>query len=144
MSKSTVRTAVRGLFSRLGYTIYRTPIEGWSPPDMDAQTIALFRSVRPFTMTNIEPVCALRESVKYIIRHNIPGSIVECGVWKGGSMMAVAKTLMELKTERDLYLFDTFERMPPPTAVDVNLHGVHADVLLKIDPLAPACSGPGI
>jgi O-methyltransferase len=105
---------------------------------MDAQTIALFRSVRSFTMTSIERVYALRESVKYIIHHNIPGSIVECGVWKGGSMMAVAKTLMELGTKRDLYLFDTFQGMPPPTAVDVDLYGVHANVLLNTDPKAPA------
>ena len=134
MSTNIVYTAVRGLFSQLGYTIHRTPL--W--PDMDAQTIALFRSVRSFTMTSIERVYALRESVKYIIHHNIPGSIVECGVWKGGSMMAVAKTLLELKTARDLYLFDTFQGMPPPTAVDVDLYGIHADVLLKTDPLAPA------
>jgi O-methyltransferase len=53
-------------------------------------------------------------------------------------MMAVAKTLMELKTERDLYLFDTFQGMPPPTAADVDLHGVHADVLLKTNPMTPA------
>jgi O-methyltransferase len=134
MSTNIVSTAVRGLFSQLGYTIHRTP--SW--PDMDAQTIALFRSVRSFTMTSIERVYALRESVKYIIRHNVPGSIVECGVWKGGSMMAVAKTLLELETERDLYLFDTFEGMPPPTAVDVDLYGVQADVLLKTNPMTPA------
>ena len=134
MSTNIVSTAVRGLFSQLGYTIHRTP--SW--PDMDAQTIALFRSVRSFTMTSIERVYALRESVKYIIRHNVPGSIVECGVWKGGSMMAVAKTLLELETERDLYLFDTFEGMPPPTAVDVDLYGVQADVLLKTNPITPA------
>jgi O-methyltransferase len=134
MSTNIVSTAVRGLFSQLGYTIHRIP--SW--PDMDAQTIALFRSVRSFTMTSIERVYALRESVKYIIRHNVPGSIVECGVWKGGSMMAVAKTLLELETERDLYLFDTFEGMPPPTAVDVDLYGVQADVLLKTNPMTPA------
>lgn len=134
MSTNIVSTAVRGLFSQLGYTIHRTP--SW--PDMDAQTIALFRSVRSFTMTSIERVYALRESVKYIIRHNVPGSIVECGVWKGGSMMTVAKTLLELETERDLYLFDTFEGMPPPTAVDVDLYGVQADVLLKTNPITPA------
>jgi O-methyltransferase len=134
MSTNIVSTAVRGLFSQLGYTIHRTP--SW--PDMDAQTIALFRSVRSFTMTSIERVYALRESVKYIIRHNVPGSIVECGVWKGGSMMAAAKTLLELETERDLYLFDTFEGMPPPTAVDVDLYGVQADVLLKTNPMTPA------
>jgi O-methyltransferase len=35
-------------------------------------------------------------------------------------------------------MFDTFEGMPPPTAVDVDLYGVKADVLLKTNPMAPA------
>jgi O-methyltransferase len=134
MSKSTIRAVVRGLFSQFGYTIYRTPTaESW-PPDMDTQAVALFRRVRPFTMTTIERVYALRESVKYIIRQNIPGSIVECGVWKGGSMMAVAKTLSEINSKRDLYLFDTFEGMTTPTTVDVDFRGVRADDLLMTNP----------
>ena len=52
---------------------------------------------------------------------------MECGVYKGGSMMAVALTLIELGvTDRDLYLYDTFEGMPEPTAEDVDLHGTPA------------------
>jgi len=138
MLATFVRSAVRNLFAKLGYTVYRIQPEDALPPDIDAETAALFRTLRPFTMTSVERFCALRESVKYVIRQNIPGSIVECGVWKGGSMMAVAKTLMELATERDLYLFDTFQGMPPPTAVDVDIRGVHADVLLESVPLARA------
>jgi hypothetical protein len=50
----------------------------------------------------------------------VPGAIVECGVWKGGSMMAAALTLLRLGvSDRDLYLFDTFQGMPPPTQEDV-------------------------
>jgi O-methyltransferase len=41
-------------------------------------------------------------------------------VWKGGSMMAAALTLLRLDAaDRDLYLFDTFQGMPPPTGEDV-------------------------
>ena len=50
----------------------------------------------------------------------MPGAVVECGVWKGGSMMAAALTLLRLgDTERDLYLYDTFEGMRRPTDEDV-------------------------
>jgi hypothetical protein len=49
----------------------------------------------------------------------IEGDIVECGVWRGGSMMLAALKLIELKnTERNLYLFDTFEGMTIPTDID--------------------------
>jgi hypothetical protein len=64
-------------------------------------------------------------------RRRIPGAIVECGVWRGGSMMAVASTLRSLgSTERDLYLFDTFEGMSPPSAADVDLGGQSAATAL--------------
>jgi hypothetical protein len=46
--------------------------------------------------------------------------------------MAMAKTLIELgKADRMLYLFDTFEGMPPPTADDRNYKGEAAEELLK-------------
>ena len=62
---------------------------------------------------------ALIEAVRYVARNQISGDIVECGVWKGGSMMLAAKTLMELdNTDYDLYLFDTFEGTTTPTEID--------------------------
>jgi hypothetical protein len=60
MSTAIVRATVRGLLSQFGYAIHRTSLLDRAPPDVDAQTVALFRSVRPFTMTSIERVYALR------------------------------------------------------------------------------------
>ena len=58
------------------------------------------------------------------VKHGVPGDIVECGVWRGGSMMAVALTLLQRGIkDRDLWLYDTYEGMPPPEAVDVDLYG---------------------
>jgi O-methyltransferase len=75
--------------------------------------------VRERTMTGPEKLASLVEATRYIVRHQIPGAVVECGVWRGGSMQAVAFTLLSLgDVERDLHLFDTFEGMPPPTADD--------------------------
>jgi O-methyltransferase len=64
--------------------------------------------------------------------HKLPGDIVECGVWKGGSLMAVAKALIALgQTNRTRYLFDTFEGMPLPSSVDRTNRGEAASDLLK-------------
>ena len=55
------------------------------------------------------------------MKSNIPGDIVECGVWKGGSVVIIACTLLNMgSTNRDLYLFDTFEEMTNPTDEDVS------------------------
>lgn len=101
------------------------------PPDFDEWTIELFNRVRPFTMTSCERVFALCTAVEYLVSSRIEGSIVECGVWKGGSMMAAASTLLRLGvSDRDLYLFDTFEGMPTPGHEDVNFRGVSASDLM--------------
>jgi O-methyltransferase len=87
--------------------------------------------VSPFTMTSPERVFALRQSVHHIIRNKIPGDIVECGVWKGGSMMVIARTLLELGvTDRNLRLFDTFQGMSEPTTFDSSRDGEAASDLL--------------
>jgi len=75
-------------------------------------------------MTSPERGYALYNAVKYIVEANIPGNFVESGVWKGGSAMIMALTLVELKcTSRQIWLFDTFEGMPAPQDTDIDLSG---------------------
>jgi O-methyltransferase len=90
--------------------------------------------VAPFTMTSSERVAALCQAVAHICEHQITGDIVECGVWRGGSIMAACLALLHHNDRsRDVYLFDTFEGMTPPTKFDVHASsGVRASVLLKL------------
>lgn len=91
------------------------------PMDFDQMHKNIWRSVQPFTMTSPERVFSLIEAVKYIHRSNIQGNIVECGVWKGGSMMAVIETLKSCNDlSRELYLYDTYEGMSDPTEDDMD------------------------
>jgi O-methyltransferase len=79
------------------------------------------RAIREFTMTSIERQLSLSRAVDYLIENNIAGDIVECGVWKGGSMMLIARRLLQLKkSDRKLFLFDTFEGMSEPDEKDVS------------------------
>ncbi len=103
------------------------------PPDFDPATAAVVRTVAPFTMTSPERIAALREAVLHVCRHGIAGAIVECGVWRGGSMMAVALTLLELGVHRDLFLCDTFAGMSPPADVDRDLTGRPAAAALAAE-----------
>ena len=94
------------------------------PSDFTPHHISIFNAVKNHTMTSPERIFSLIEAVHYVTRRNIPGSIVECGVWRGGSMMAAALTLQSLNVrDRDLYLFDTFEGMPRPQDVDIDMYG---------------------
>ncbi len=96
-------------------------------PDLQDEVIETINRVRRATMTGPARVAAVCHAVEYIVRGEIPGTIVECGVWKGGSMMAAALTLQRLKAKRELYLFDTFDGMTPPTSADKDLRGRLAD-----------------
>jgi O-methyltransferase len=110
------------------------------PDDFDETAKAIIRAVNPYTMTSPEKLNALILATKYVVQHDIPGGIVECGVWRGGSMQAVARTLLDLgRTDRDLYLFDTFEGMPAPGE-----HDRRHDGRLAADLLAASTRDQGI
>lgn len=97
------------------------------PPDIDPSTSEIVKAVQPFTLTSPERIHALCEAVRYVVRADIPGAVAECGVWRGGSMLAVILTLQALaRTDRPLYLYDTFEGMTRPTDRDVDFVGVSA------------------
>jgi hypothetical protein len=92
---------------------------GHLPRHFDDVKREIIAKALPRTMTGLPKLDPLVEAVRYVVRYNIPGDIVECGVWRGGSMLAMALTLASLgDTTRALHLFDTFEGMPPPTAED--------------------------
>lgn len=102
------------------------------PQDVSHATQAIIQRVRPFTMTSPERIACLCRGVAHVIRAQVPGAIVECGVWRGGSMMAAALTLLDLDATRDLYLFDTFAGMPEPSDIDTDMNGRSAhDWLLE-------------
>jgi O-methyltransferase len=50
-----------------------------------------------------------------MVRHPVPGLIVECGVWRGGMSAAIASVV---GLERTYYLFDSFEGLPEPKELD--------------------------
>lgn len=83
------------------------------------------------TMTSPQRVWALCDAIDRISQLEIEGDIVECGVWRGGSMMAAAKSLLyHGDCSRSLWLFDTFEGMTKPETQDVDHNGNLASQLL--------------
>jgi O-methyltransferase len=118
---------VRRFFRNIGYDLVERRSIPELPVDFSQEVVEIIQLVRPYTMTSVERIAALIQAVKYVGKARIPGSVVECGVWRGGSMMAVAHTLKRSgQGDRDLYLFDTFEGMTEPTDHDVSFKGQSA------------------
>jgi O-methyltransferase len=123
---------IKKIAKKLSFDTISYRIEEIYSTDVPASLIEIYKKVKPYTMTSPERVFSLCEAVKYLHEKNIEGDIVECGVWKGGSIMAVAETLLRSgDSSRNLYLFDTFEGMAPPTDKDVDIAGVTAESLLE-------------
>src|SRR6266567_4953413 len=92
--------------------------------DLDHGFFPLYHATCKFSMTSVTALYELYKSTQYIARAGISGALAECGVWRGGSVMMMAYTLLQEKADRDLYLFDTFEGLPKPDpAVDVDFEG---------------------
>lgn len=112
---------------RFGWQL--VPLTSQVPPDMegDVEFMGYYKACRPYTMTSPERLYALYQAVKYVIRHQIPGDFVECGVWKGGSSMMIAYVLNGLGvTDRTIWMYDTYEGMSAPEEVDQDYTGVSA------------------
>jgi hypothetical protein len=94
----------------------------------DETYLRFFEICAPYSMTSMERLFGIYTSIEYIVHNSLPGDIVECGVWRGGSMMMAALSLRHFgdKDQRRLFLFDTYEGMPAPTDADFKFDGLQA------------------
>ena len=97
------------------------PSDRWPHPSVSEADRAIVEASLPHTMTGPDRLQALVDAVRHVVATDVPGSFVECGVWQGGSILAIIKTLQELGIDdRDVFLYDTFEGMTEPTEHDVS------------------------
>lgn len=118
---------------KLGYRISNIKKENARfPGDFNQEHIEIWKKVAPFTMTSKERIFSAIEAAKFIAKNKVDGDIVECGVWKGGSTMAILDALMQAKdTNRNVFLYDTFEGMSEPTEADKTSFDIKAEELLN-------------
>lgn len=85
--------------------------------------MALLRRQRTFNQTfgrfrdyTMIPHASYTANLEIALRHrSIPGAVVECGTWKGGMIAGLA---FHLGAQRDYWLFDSFEGLPPAKEID--------------------------
>jgi len=58
------------------------------------------------------------DAIYYILRNNIEGAIVECGVGNGNFEYVWIRTLMKNNAVRDIYMYDTFGGLTEPSEHD--------------------------
>ena len=121
--KQWAKETAKGALVRRGLSLVER-----SDSDIEPEFWNLYRLCASATMTGAERMYALYKAVQYVVSRDVPGDVVECGVWRGGSSMLCALTLGALgDAGRHVYLYDTFAGMPAPTDGDVFIDGAPAD-----------------
>jgi O-methyltransferase len=114
-----VRAAVRRILGRPAPASEAQEPDGLGPLS-DADRRIVERAL-PYTMTGVPRLQATIDAVRYCVGRGVPGAFAECGVWRGGSVLAMILTLQELgAADRPIWLYDTFEGMTEPTEHDVS------------------------
>lgn len=103
----------------------------------NALTIRLVRKalrLQPrYTMMSTRRLVALHDLMCRLDKDRIPGDVVECGVWNGGSGAMLASACRD--ASRRFWLYDSFEGLPPPTSRDGKPeHDVYVEGLCEGDP----------
>lgn len=133
-----MKKVILGVLKNLGYSLVKIDPQSSTdtkpyPDIIESEFWDIYNMCKPYTMTSVERMYSLYRSVDYVLSKGLEGDFVECGVWRGGSSMLVAKMLVNRNIiNRKIFLYDTFEGMAPPTDADVTFNGTDAQGLLDI------------
>ncbi len=72
-----------------------------------------------YTMATVPRLVNTLKACKYVVKNNISGDFVECGVWRGGNGILAKKIFERLGAEKKVWMFDTFGGMTEPTEFDI-------------------------
>jgi O-methyltransferase len=109
----------------------------------NVKKLSLFVKVWPYTMVGYKRLDNAYKLAKLIEKENLSGSFVECGVWRGGCIAAMAYVSKVENSGRKIWAFDSFQGMPAPTQNDGEKAKKYAsnDVSGKLLPIS-RCIGP--
>jgi O-methyltransferase len=117
-------TLARRIHSRLpsrvrSSPVLRLPASRLGARDAERDVARMIDAVRPLSMVHELALRDLVTKVDEVLDAGVPGDLVECGVWRGGSSLLMAQVL-ERRGERGrkVWMFDSFEGLPPPREVD--------------------------
>lgn len=79
----------------------------------------LVRALEHRTKSGPARIRSMIDACRRIDQEGIAGDIVECGVWRGGNII-IARLIAP---DRKCWLYDTFNGMTEPTAIDVSRAG---------------------
>jgi len=109
------------------------PNANYSPWKGDKDFLNIYEKIKNNTLVDIYRCYELWQLVEQTQKLNKSASILEVGVWRGGTAVVMSQKLSDLGSTADLYLADTFEGVVKTSDKDkYYTGGEHSDTSQKI------------
>lgn len=83
--------------------------------DLDARLDGRDWPIYALTMVGMKRLNNLQYCIEEVLRKQVPGDVIETGVWRGGSSILMRAILKAFDvTDRSVWVADSFEGLPPP------------------------------
>jgi hypothetical protein len=69
---------------------------------------------RAHTMIGMKRLNNIQQCFETVVKNNIPGDMIETGVWRGGCTIFMAALNKYYGQQRKVFVADSFEGLPPP------------------------------
>ena len=131
IAKGVALPFVRGEAVRSGAHEMAYPVSTYAPWQVDPGFRRVHRAVRKNTLVDVWRCHELWSLVGEL--RDVPGAIIEVGVWRGGTGALIAACAADLDIDDTVYLCDTWEGVVKTAAVDTYYRdGKHDDTSLEI------------
>lgn len=100
------------------------------PHHVDSSFAVAYQRFRTETVVPWQGLYTAYQAARYVVERNIKGTIVECGVFKGGCSAIMVEAVARYgPPDREFYLYDTFAGMVKPTHVDRKGERIRGDAI---------------
>lgn len=131
IAKGVALPFVRNEAVRSGAHAMAFPISTYAPWQSDTEFSEVYTKVKPNTLVDVWRCYELWQLVGEL--RDIPGGIIEVGVWRGGTGALMASRAASLDVEDPVYLCDTWKGVVKTTDVDTYYRdGKHDDTSREI------------
>jgi hypothetical protein len=105
-----VRRALVRTVAKFGYKLYRV-----RPFDPEARERGQDWPSFGYSMIGLKRLANLQECAETVLRENVPGDLIETGVWRGGACILMRAILRAYDSDRRVWVADSFEGLPSAT-----------------------------
>jgi O-methyltransferase len=89
----------------------------WTKSDIERM-----RGMSTISTMSTSRMNAILETIRYVKKKNIPGDLVECGVYMGGNIALSIGEMKRLDINRSFWAYDTFSGVPKNELIDNDTH----------------------